>query len=946
MLRRASTSRAALRVALFLVLGGVSLPVSGYAQTADIRLAWDPPGESGIEHYNVYVGTSPGSNDVDILQIPGSQTNAIFAAAPGVLYYFAVTAVNDEGIEGARSSEISGAVPSLSQPSNRISTFGVPIVPTQLLAFDPDGGTLRFSHTGLPPGLILNSTSGLITGSPASIGTFAVTIFVSDGLMTTSRSFTWTVRNDGTGDTTAPMLVITSHTDGQSVPSANITVTGTASDGGLGDNGIASVRVNGVLATGGTASGDGTASWSRSLTLPSNNQVLVEAQDGAGNYSALFLTLARDATGPAISITSHTPGQIVNTSSITLSGTATDQGMGGNGVTSITVNGTAATGGTAAGSAVANWSRTVTLVSGANTLTVVATDTSGNRRTVQITITRDSTLPALSITSHSSGQTVSTGTGTITLSGTATDSGAGGSGITGVAVNGALASGGVASGSSTATWSRTLTLSIGANAITVSASDGAGNMRTTTLTLTYSPPAILTVDGVSPNSGSGTSQTFALQYSSNLGASNISMAWVWFNETFASVSNDSCMLYYDRPRATLYLLNDSANTWMPGTLGSGTTLQNSQCAVSLGGSSVTAAGNSLTLNLAMTFRAAFAGTKNVYMYEQNVSNANSGWLTRGTWTVSGSGTTSATSALPITGPTTVTADSATPNGGSGASQTFALQYSSNLGAANISTAWVWFNATFAAASNNSCMLYYDRPRLTLYLLNNSASTWMSGTLGSGATLQNSQCAVSLGGSSVTASGNNLTLNLAMTFKAAYAGAKNVYMYAQNVSDVNSGWQTRGTWTVPGSVLTTVTADSATPNEGFGASQTFALQYSSNLGASNISTAWVWFNETFAAVSNNSCMLYYDRSRATLYLLNNSATTWMSGVLGTFATLQNSQCAVSLSGSSVTLSGNSLTLNLAMTFKAAYAGAKNVYMYAQNANNVNSDWQGRGIWTVP
>ena len=214
------------------------------------------------------------------------------------------------------------------------------------------------------------------------------------------------------------------------------------------------------------------------------------------------------------------------------------------------------------------------------------------------------------------------------------------------------------------------------------------------------------------------------------------------------------------------------------------------------------------------------------------------------------------------------------------------------------------------------------------------------------------------GSSLTASGNNLTLNLAMTFKAAYAGAKNVYMYAQNAGDVNSGWQTRGMWTVPGSGTasapatlpvagpTSVTADSATPNDGFGASQTFALQYSSSLGASDISTAWVWFNEVFGDVSSNSCMLYYDRPRATLYLLNNSANTWMSGTLGTFATLQNSQCAVGLGGSSVTASSNSLTLNLAMTFKPAYAGEKSIYMYAQNANNVNSDWQGRGIWTVP
>jgi hypothetical protein len=42
----------------------------------------------------------------------------------------------------------------------------------------------------------------------------------------------------------------------------------------------------------------------------------------------------------------------------------------------------------------------------------------------------------------------------------------------------------------------------------------------------------------------------------------------------------------------------------------------------------------------------------------------------------------------------------------------------------------------------------------------------------------------------------LTLNLAMTFQHAYAGAKNIYMYAADVSGPNSAWQQPGTWTVP------------------------------------------------------------------------------------------------------------------------------------------------------
>jgi hypothetical protein len=130
--------------------------------------------------------------------------------------------------------------------------------------------------------------------------------------------------------------------------------------------------------------------------------------------------------------------------------------------------------------------------------------------------------------------------------------------------------------------------------------------------------------------------------------------------------------------------------------------------------------------------------------------------------------------------------------------------------------------------------------------------------------------VNLSASSVVLSGNSLTLNLAMAFTSAYGGAKNIYMYAQNASGANSGWQTRGTWTVPAPPPPSVTADSVTPNSGTGATQAFALQYSDTLGATDLATMWVWFNATLAGSSANSCMLFYTRATNTLSLLGNGS----------------------------------------------------------------------------
>jgi hypothetical protein len=145
----------------------------------------------------------------------------------------------------------------------------------------------------------------------------------------------------------------------------------------------------------------------------------------------------------------------------------------------------------------------------------------------------------------------------------------------------------------------------------------------------------------------------------------------------------------------------------------------------------------------------------------------------------------------------------------------------------------------------------------------------------------------------------------------------------------------------------VTADTVTPASGSGSSQTFALQYSDTAGATDLSTAWVFFSPMLGSSVANSCLTYYHRATNTLFLLNDAGTAYASAMVGSSGTLQNSQCAITLGGSStVMLSGTTLTLNLAMTFTPAFNGAKNIFMYAANAAGTNSGWQGRGAWTVP
>ena len=450
--------------------------------------------------------------------------------------------------------------------------------------------------------------------------------------------------------------------------------------------------------------------------------------------------------------------------------------------------------------------------------------------------------------------------------------------------------------------------------------------------VTFQATSTPTTVSVTPNSGAGLQQTFALQYADPLGATDLAAVWVWITGNFNSVSVAStCLINYATAANQLFLYNDAGTGGSSGTLGVAGTLSNSQCSINTGAATVTTSGTNLTLNLPVTFTAAYAGAKTTYMYAAG-SSAGSGWQTMGSWTVP------ATSAPP----TTV---SVTPSSGGGLQQTFALQYADPLGATDLAAVWVWITGNFAPATpSNTCLVYYARVANQLFLYNDAGTSGSSATLGVAGALSNSQCSINAGAATVTASGTNLTLNLPVTFTAAYAGAKTTFMYAAG-SNAGSGWQTMGSWAVPATSAPPTTV-SVTPNSGAGLQQTFALQYADPLGATDLTAVWVWITGNFNSVSvANTCLVNYAGAANQLFLYNDAGTGGSSATLGVAGTLSNSQCSINAGAASVTTSGTNLTLNLPVTFTAGYAGAKNTYMYAAGSNAA-SGWQTMGTWTAP
>jgi len=193
-------------------------------------------------------------------------------------------------------------------------------------------------------------------------------------------------------DTIPPTVAISSPTNGQTSTSSTIAVSGTANDAGCPCTGVALVQVQ-MNGTGGTwQTVSGTNNWSASASLNSGaNTVYVRSRDEAGNYSTVASVNVTytppDTQGPALVITSPSNNTTVTSAGLLVSGTASDSGYGNDGVSSVTVNGVSASGGTASGAGTANWSATVTLSPGTNLVTVTAKDTLNNSTQMQITVT-------------------------------------------------------------------------------------------------------------------------------------------------------------------------------------------------------------------------------------------------------------------------------------------------------------------------------------------------------------------------------------------------------------------------------------------------------------------------------------------------------------------------------------------------------------------------------
>jgi hypothetical protein len=316
-----------------------------------LTLAWDPSTSSNVAGYAVFVSTTPGSTGTAYdagLKTSYSWTNA----AAGQQYYFCVAAYYPGPVMGPCSAQISrypDLAPTLQSVASQ-STTGGTAVSLRLIGSDPEGATLTYGASNLPPGLQVAPTTGMISGTPTTAGSYAVTATVSDGFRADAKTFTWTI----------------------------VSASGSSSGGGSESTG--STGGEGSTAEGGTSSGSGeTSSGSGETSSGSSGETPSESTGGGSEPQ-------KDATPPVLTITVPTSDRkyVTDRLFLNIGGTAVDN-VGTKGVKWKSDRGFS---GTATGTQ--TWFAAVPLLNGQNTITVTAFDEAGNEstKTLQVKFAR------------------------------------------------------------------------------------------------------------------------------------------------------------------------------------------------------------------------------------------------------------------------------------------------------------------------------------------------------------------------------------------------------------------------------------------------------------------------------------------------------------------------------------------------------------------------------
>ncbi|HKF48639.1 MAG TPA: hypothetical protein VKB38_14880 [Terracidiphilus sp.] len=437
---------------------------------------------------------------------------------------------------------------------------------------------------------------------------------------------------------------------------------------------------------------------------------------------------------------------------------------------------------------------------------------------------------------------------------------------------------------------------------------------------------------VSPSSGSGPGQVFALTYSDPNGPNDLKWVYAFFAPPNANTDSNTCYFWYHPSDNLIYLADDNGGRFGPGEVGQAGTLRNNECLLDVGATSVSRTLNTLTLNAALNFEGASAGEKDIYMFAENYAGLTSSAQVVGQYTVD-------------FGPLYVASVTDQWPGYQVNQNTFFVTFSDANGGSAIN----FMNVLFTPNKDGShaCPIYVHMPEGYVYLANDANDAVLGpGKMGFPGKLSNSQCTVDTGNSSANVGATSLQINLPVTFASSFYGPLNIIANAADNAGLDTGLQRISSYTVSAPVAATYTGFEDTS---LGEPSVLAY-YDDDNGSQDMRTLYILVGPFLDLVG--SCYVRYETASNTIYL-SEDAGGWRGPgqprlssqngktVNGVPGSLSNNECTIDTGYSQVNVGSSdptALYLEVPITYYAAPRGTVlNIYVNAVDNEGNSAGW---------
>lgn len=255
--------------------------------------------------------------------------------------------------------------------------------------------------------------------------------------------------------------------------------------------------------------------------------------------------------------------------------------------------------------------------------------------------------------------------------------------------------------------------------------------------------------------------------------------------------------------------------------------------------------------------------------------------------------------------------------------------------------WQNIQLAYFMTTGNGFYGSYDQNQNKLYVYNPTTRVWVGGFApGTANIIDTTYSKLDCSRTTVTGSGNNLTVNWNIAFKTNYTGQKALYLMVKDDSNLASVWINKGKWTITANKKPVI--ESLSPVDSTRAPNAVSLfntVFSDGNGYQDIQL--VYFMTTGYGFYG-----YYNPAQNKLYVYSIQTRKWLGGFSpGSANIIDTYYSKLDCSQTTVTGSNNNLTVKWAVVFKPNYKGKKLIYLYVKDSANAIQGYLNKGSVTI-